>query len=204
MSGESPVITREPQVAVPEAPGPPGPEIPGGGGPRRRRTMFLAAAIGIVLLAAGLAVFLLTRAPETEAPAQGAKAEKAAPVEPAAPTGPAIELAAGTIHVGEAEIADTFPPGCEATTDPSCQVAAPGYEILVVWFEPNGTDPAAASDEIIDVYGDVSVTDATGERTEAFGGGMMDERLMVMFTPAEGSAGLTLHWPGADPIPLDV
>lgn len=196
-------VTSEPRDVLSA---PPGQEIPPPPPPpptrRSRRVLWIGIAAAVLLVAGGLTAFFLTRGEDAgpDATQQPGAAEEA----PAPPEGPAIELASGSIRVEEAETVETFPPGCDGAVDPSCQVAEPGYEILVVWFASDGADPAAASDEIIEVYGDVYVTDATGERTDAFGGGMMSERLMVVFTPEEGATGLTLHWPGTDPIPLDV
>lgn len=95
-----------------------------------------------------------------------------------------ISTSAGKVKITKAEIVSEFPEGYGA---------APGYQILVVWFK-------GADGEIIDT-GDfitasagVYVIGNDGSNTVQHMSGLYSGDLFVAFTPPVTATSFTLHW----------
>ena len=171
--------------------------------PRRRRPKWILVVGALVAIGLGaLLAFFLTRdnAPTATRGEQGAAQEAEGDS-----TGLQITTASGSFMIADVVIGDRHPEGC-ADTDPSCQRAVPGYQVVVVELIPQG---------------DANVDDITSEGTEAYlissdttrtnsflyGWSTTDDDIkqgMVGFTPADTESGFVLHWPGNDPIDLGV
>ena len=88
-----------------------------------------------------------------------------------------------------------------ASKDAFGNQAAPGHQILIVYFESadgSGIDASAFYDE----SKDVSVIGDDGSETKSYTGGLLSGQLMVGFTPPDAAQSFILVWPGNDPIEL--
>ena len=74
--------------------------------------------------------------------------------------------------------------------------AAPGYQILQVWFEGSFYE---GSQDIYVIGDDGSKTSST--ISGIFGGG---SKRMIGFTPPDSAHKFTLYWPGNEPIELTI
>jgi hypothetical protein len=77
----------------------------------------------------------------------------------------------------------------------------PGYQILLVWLE--SPDDKVSGMELFDMHKGVSVTADDGSKTESYGGGLAEGRLVIGFTPPAKARNFTLHWHDNPPIRLD-
>ena len=101
-----------------------------------------------------------------------------------------ITTSAGTVIITKVEI---------AAKDPAGNEAAPGYKILLVWFE------GANGDEIGDFFEaseNVYITGDDGSKTERYFGGIALGELVLGFTPPTAAQKFTLHWPDNPEIEL--
>ncbi len=113
-------------------------------------------------------------------------------------TAPEVETSIGTLIINKAEIVETL--------DIGGQRAAPGYQILLVRLKSAKAISENRSDKIMGASEGVYVVGNDGSKTERFlGGWESDPNLFsVGFTPPESASQFTLHWPGNDPIELEV
>jgi len=113
-----------------------------------------------------------------------------------------IRTSAGTLKIDAVQLTDRLPPGCIATS-PICQVAEPGYRVLIVWLvRVGGGDPAAIAERLDAASRGSYVRASDGSRGEVAAGGLLAGSLFVAYTPRAGRSGFTLHWPGNRPIAL--
>jgi hypothetical protein len=111
-----------------------------------------------------------------------------------------VESAVGALSVSSASIVDSI----------GGQVAQPGYQILVVTFLGEGEIDA---DSLMEASEGVYVIGDDGSRTERFmagsstvtsGEGVGSPSCRIGFTPPSSATGFTLHWPGNEPIVLEL
>jgi hypothetical protein len=111
-----------------------------------------------------------------------------------------IESAVGPLSVSSASIVDSI----------GGQVARPGYQILVVTLSGEGeidVDSLMAASEGVYVIGsDGSRTNRfmAGSSTVASGEESGHPSCRIGFTPPSSATGFTLHWPGNEPIALEL
>lgn len=110
-----------------------------------------------------------------------------------------VESAAGPLSLSSASIVDSV----------GGQVAQPGYQILVLTFRGEGE---IDSDALMEASEGVYVIGDDGSRTERFMAGtsnitseeVASARCSIGFTPPSSATGFTLHWPGNEPIILEL
>jgi hypothetical protein len=114
---------------------------------------------------------------------------------PAGDTSTKITTSVGDVVVTKSEI---------VSTDMFGSAAAPGYQILYIWFESadgseiDGGDFLNASEGVVYVIGD------DGSTTERYLGGLMSGSLMLGFTPPVSAKEFTLYWGDNDSITLSL
>ena len=124
--------------------------------------------------------------------------------EPAsAPAGEtSIETPIGTFVITGVDLAERFPPDCDPSS-PMCDQAKEGYQILAVWLDrADGGDPSEIGLDIFKHSEEVYAVAGDGSRMKRIGGGLMEGRLFVFFTPAASARDFTLYWPGNPAIEL--
>lgn len=181
----------QPEEILPEARLVPSPR-------KSKKWLYLAViAIGIVAIAA-VAFFVITREDSTN--------PMTTPVEEVTGGGGMeIQTASGTFTISDVVSGDRYPEGC-ADGDMSCNVAMPGYQVLVLELTPaTGSDVGDITSEGADAY----IVSTGGTRTDSFlfGWSLNEDDVkegMVGFTPEASASSFTLHWPGNDPIDLDL
>lgn len=81
--------------------------------------------------------------------------------------------------------------------------AAPGYQILYVWFESaDGSEIDGGA--FLDASEGAYVIGDDGSKTERYLGGLMSGSLMIGFTPPVSAKEFTLYWGDNDPIKLSL
>lgn len=81
--------------------------------------------------------------------------------------------------------------------------AAPGYQILYVWFESaDGSEIDGGA--FLDASEGAYVLGNDGSKTERYLGGLMSGSLMIGFTPPVSAKEFSLHWGNNDPITLSL
>jgi hypothetical protein len=103
-----------------------------------------------------------------------------------------ITTSLGDIFLTKAEV---------ATENVMGDQAAPGFQLLNVWFESadgSAIDGSAFYDESKAVY----VMGDDGSKTNSYLGGLVSGQLLVGFTPPESAHTFTLYWPGNEPVEL--
>jgi hypothetical protein len=103
-----------------------------------------------------------------------------------------VKTSVGNMVITKAEIAINNPTG---------DVAAPGYQILNVWFKSADGSKTDGSTFYAASNGAYVISD-DGSKTERYMGGLVDGKPMVGFTPPLTAHKFTLYWPGNDPIEL--
>lgn len=76
---------------------------------------------------------------------------------------PEINTSTDTLVVTKARLTDRFPLGC-TSSEPSCLVANPGYQVLIIWLESK-----SKSGGDVHVPQGISVVSANGSTAESFG-----------------------------------
>ena len=183
------VPERRPEDILPEARLVPPPR-------KSRKWLYVTAiAIGIAAIAA-VAFFAITR--------EDSKAPTTAPAEEVAGAGGMeIQTASGTFAISDVVVGDRYPEGC-ADGDMSCNIALPGYEVLVLELTPA---TGASVEDITSEGANTYIVSADGTRTDSFiyGWSLNEDDVkegMVGFTPEASASGFTLYWPGNEPIDL--
>lgn len=113
-----------------------------------------------------------------------------------------LNTAAGPLRIDGVELSDRFPPGCNPNSF-TCDRAAPGYQILIVWLAP--ADGRAPGDvrNLFDASRDVYISWDANSREKRYTGGLLSGRLVMAFTPPAGLRTFTLVWPGNQPIAIE-
>ena len=117
----------------------------------------------------------------------------------AAELGPSIvSTSLGRFAIAKVELADRFPPDCEGPPSPMCEHAKQGYQVLIVWLEPQeGQKTAEVASKLADASKGVEVVAEDGSRTKCcVWGGMLDGKLLLAFTPEASDKKFGLVWPG--------
>ena len=113
-----------------------------------------------------------------------------------------VTISSGTFTIVKVETSDRFPPDCE-TGSGMCQQAKPGYQILVVWLEPQGdVDAMTRAIEVQKEATSATVTAANGSKSSGVGGGMYKSEWFILFTPPAADSDFTLEWLDNPAIPL--
>jgi hypothetical protein len=81
--------------------------------------------------------------------------------------------------------------------------AAPGYQILYVWFK-SADGSTIDGGKFLDASEGVYVIGDDGSKTERYLGGLMSGSLMIGFTPPVSAKEFTLYWGDNDPIKLSL
>jgi hypothetical protein len=101
-----------------------------------------------------------------------------------------ISTSAGPLTITRIEI---------ATKDPAGNEAAPGYQILLIWFE--GANGSVEGD-LFEASENVYIAGDDGSETKRYFGGLALEGHVLGFTPPTSAQTFTLHWPDNPPIEL--
>lgn len=111
-------------------------------------------------------------------------------------TGPEVKTSIGTLTITKAEIVESL----------AGQRAAPGYQILLVKLQSAKEISEDKSGMILGVSEGVYVVGDDGSVTERFMGGWQNEPNLITigFTPPVFASQFTFHWPGNDPIELEM
>ena len=83
--------------------------------------------------------------------------------------------------------------------DPAGNEAAPGYKILLIWFE--GANGSVEGD-LFEASENVYITGDDGSETKRYFGGIALGGLVLGFTPPTTAQEFTLHWPDNPPVEL--
>jgi hypothetical protein len=119
----------------------------------------------------------------------------------AQPSQPEIETSAGRMVVRKVETGDRYPLKC-TETDTSCDVAEPGYKILIVKLKPkDGRNPVESKKKPVG-FKNAYIQAPGGERTEPFLDGADRSDFFVGFTPLEEERDFKLYWKGNPPVGL--
>ena len=112
-----------------------------------------------------------------------------------------IQTSQGTVILQDVELADRFPPDCDAGSS-GCVAAQDGHRYLVLWLRWADVEgpgiPVEKLGMLTDFAGESGsayVVDGDGARTEAGGSGLESGRLFVTFSVPDGARDFTLHWP---------
>lgn len=113
-------------------------------------------------------------------------------------TGPEVKTSIGNLTITKAEIVEEL--------DFGGQRAAPGYQILLVRLKSAKAVSEDERDMIMGASEGVYVIGNDGSKTERFMGGWENDPNLftVGFTPPDSASKFVLHWPGNDPIELEV
>jgi hypothetical protein len=119
----------------------------------------------------------------------------------ATPSKSEIDTSAGRMVVSKVETGDRYPVDC-AETDTSCQVAEPGYKVLIVKLKPkDGRNPVESKEKPVG-FKNAYIQAPGGERTEPFLDGADRSDFLVGFTPREEERDFKLYWKGNPPVDL--
>lgn len=126
------------------------------------------------------------------------------PTATATATATAIATATATPAILQTSVGSFTIAGVETgDCDPFARRVVPGYQVLTVVLAPaDGRTPAEVGMKLLEASKGVQVVADDGSRTDRFGAGLADGRLVVLFTPPASSNRFNLAWPENPPLPL--